>query len=435
MPTDHESIVSYSHSSQRMRYIIFFIPLCIIFFLGLFINQKIIWCLYLLLLAFLLISRQKLVFKPVSILNTLTIPLIWTIILSYSYSFYSNLQGLFYLSIPMIMIVIGYQISKYLSLKKILILILCVGTLLSITYISIVIFKAGFSAFLSPYEKARFVVGSGSPVSIFALVISLYSEKFGIKLFRTSIEKIIFIIINLVAVYLFASRTYWMVLLIFILIFNINVIIKHQVSLFLLLVAGIVILMIFPVKLTGEISTTKGLVFKIFKTFSEIKFSNYESYSDINVHYRGYEAYRAFMTYLDGNPINLILGNGLGKPVDLKASVYLAGSYRTIIPWIHNGYFFILVKEGALGLLALFLFFFQVFNFGFKNLGRMIDEKRFMSLMIIGSVFSIILTNYVICSMFTVEMAIILITIGAFIQILNQKSYTEIKIPLADNLL
>jgi|WetSurMetagenome_2_1015567.scaffolds.fasta_scaffold44862_3 hypothetical protein len=433
--TDPEPIVSYSHSGQRMKYIIFFILLCIIFFLGLFLNQKIIWCLYLLLLAFLLISRQKLVFKPVSILNTLTIPLIWTIILSYSYSFYSNIQGLFYLSIPMIMIVIGYQISKYLSLKKSIIFILCIGTLLSIIYISIVIFKVGFSAFLSPYEKARFVVGSGSPASILGLVISLYSEKYGIKVFRTSFEKIIFIIINLVAVYLFASRTYWIVLLIFIIIFNIKVIIRHQAFLFLLLVVGIVILIIFPVKLTGEITTTRSLLFKIFKTFSEIKFSNYKSYSDINVHYRGYEAYRAFMTYLSGNPINLIFGNGLGKPVDLKASVYLAGSYRTIIPWIHNGYFFILVKEGAMGLLALFLFFFQVFNFGFKNLGKIIDEKRFMSLMIIGSVFSMILTNYVICSMFTVEMAIILITIGAFIQMLSQKSNTEKKLPLADKLL
>ena len=88
-----------------------------------------------------------------------------------------------------------------------------------------------------------------------------------------------------------------------------------------------------------------------------------------------------------------------------------------------------------MGLLALFLFFFQVFNFGFKNLGKNIDEKRFMSLMIIGSVFSMILTNYVICSMFTVEMAIILITIGAFIQMLNQKSNTEKKLPLADKLL
>jgi len=320
------------------------------------------------------------------------------------------------------MITIGYQISKILTFRQILIYLVYTGTFLSLVYISIVLFKVGFIAFLAPYEEARFVVGSGSPASILSLIITGYSSQYGHRIFRNNIEKYVFILVNILAIYLFASRTYWVILLIFLFLFNMRSIKKHQVLIFTAFCALLLILILFPFRSTGDIVTTKSLVYKMIKTFSEIKFSDYKTYSDINIHYRGYEAYRAFMTYLDGNPINLLFGHVFGKTIDLEASVYLAGSYRRIIPWIHNGYFFILLKAGAFGLLGLFIFFLNIFRVGYRNLERGNTENRFMSLIIIGCVLSLILTNYVICSMFTIEMAIFMITIGIILQLLYVKN-------------
>lgn len=372
-------------------------------------------------------SRQKFVYKPFGPIFMLLIPLLWTICLSTGFALYNNIQGLFYLSVPIIMISIGYQLSRLLTFKQILICLVSTGTFLSIVYISIVVFTVGFRAFLSPYEEARFIVGSGSPACILSLVIAAYSKKHGFKIFRNNIERYVFILINLVAIYLFASRTYWVVMILFLILFNLQTILRNKGILLLFVFMGVLFLIIFPVRLSGDIVTTKSLFFKMIKTFNEIKLSDYKTYSDINIHYRGYEAYRAFMTYLEGNPVNLFFGHGLGQAVDLKASVYLAGLYRSVIPWIHNGYFFILVKEGALGLIGLLLFFANILIIGYRNLEKGNTEKRFMSLMILGCVFSLIITNYVICSMFTIEMAVILITIGILVQIFNTNGSGSVK--------
>lgn len=405
-----------------IKKLIFFFVFTVIYLLALYINQKIIWAIYFILLLFLIFSRHKIVYKPLFPLTILLIPLIWTALLSTGYEIYNNAQGLFYLSVPIIMITIGYQISKILTFRQILIYLVYTGTFLSLVYISIVLVKVGFVAFLAPYEEARFVVGSGSPASILSLIITGYSSQYGHRIFRNNVEKYVFIFVNILAIYLFASRTYWVILIIFLFLFNMKYIKKYQVMIFTAFCALILVLIIFPYRFTGDITTTKSLVYKMIKTFSEIKFSDYKTYSDINIHYRGYEAYRAFMTYLDGNLINLLFGHGFGKTIDLEESVYLAGSYRRIIPWIHNGYFFLLLKAGALGLIGLVIFFLNIFRIGYRNLEKDNTENRFMSLIIIGCVLSLILTNYVICSMFTIEMAIFMITIGIILQLFYVKN-------------
>jgi O-antigen ligase len=404
-----------------MKNFIVFFTLCLIYLLALFLNQKLIWSFYLVFLVFILVSRQKLVFKPLNVLIILSLPLLWTILLSYNYTFYNNIKGLFYLSLPVIMIIIGYQIPKLIKFNLILIYIVYIGTILSSIYIAIVIYKVGFHAFLSPYGEARFVVGSGSPASILSLIISGYSKRYGFKIFKDNIQRSIFILINITGIYLFASRTYWVVLIIFLLFFNLKTILKHPVLFFFILCFGLILVSFFHFTTSEEITSTKSFIVKLTKTFSELKFSNFQTYRDINIHYRGYESYRAFMTYLEGTPLDLLFGYGLGKTIDLKASVYLAGSYWTVVPWIHNGYFFLLVKEGLLGLLFLVVFLFKVFKIGFRNMEKSNTEKRFMSLLIISCTFSLALTNFVICSMFTIEMTIILITVGVLIQTLNAK--------------
>lgn len=401
--------------------------LCAIYLLALFLNQKIIWGFYFGLFVIILISRQKLIYRPSIFIIILLLPILWTFLLSYKYSFYSNVQGLFYLSIPIIMISIGYQILKLLSLKQVMIYIVYLGTISSLIYISIILYKVGFIAVVSPYEEARLVVGSGSPASILSLVISAFSEKYGYKIFRDKLQKTLFIVINIIAIYLFASRTYWVILIIFLFIFNIKLISKHKVLSFFFFGIGLYLALNYSARSNAEAFSTKSLATKMLKSLSEIRFSNYSKYSDINIHFRGYEAYRAYKTYTEGTFVNILFGHGLGKQVDLKASVYLAGSYRRVIPYIHNGYFFVLLKEGIFGLIGLLLFLYYLLKTGIKELDQNNTQKRFICLLIIGSTITMALTNYVICSMFSIEMTIILITIGVLIQALkSEKSKKEL---------
>jgi hypothetical protein len=392
------------------------------FVLYFFISTKILWVLYLMFLAVLILSRMKFVIKPIIIVSILSLPILWGLVMSYNESLYNTVQGFFYLSIPLLLIIIGFQLSKILSIKHYFSIILMVGNIISIMFIMVAIYKIGFSAFLSPYTKARFVLGSGSPACVLSLIISLYSDKFDFNLFKNNTRRILSIIVSLAAIYLFASRTYWVMLIIFIIIFSFKTIRNDKLIALIFLSFAAVLIFLNLIYTDNGLSFSNSLIYKLTHSFKEIELSNFKTLREINQNFRGYEAYRSWETYIDGNPCELVFGLGLGKLVHLNMQMLLDGKLWTDIPIVHNGFFYILVKTGAFGIAFILLFFFFFVLIGFKRCRSKNYEQQFIGLFILACGASLFMTNFVICGLYNFEISILLITSGFIIS----KHYIQI---------
>jgi len=391
--------------------------------LYLFVSNKIIWILYLLFLALIIFARMKLTLNPPAILVLLFLPLLWGLIMSYNTDSYHFFQGFFYLSIPLILIIVGFQLSYIFTVDKYFYSIVIIGNLIALLFIVITIIKAGFSSFLSPYTEARFVVASGSPACILSLVIAAYSEQFNLKIFKTSWGRYLTIILSLTAIYLFAGRTYWVMLFVYVAIFSIKTMRKDKLIFYGFLFIGVILLLSLIINSKTGLTFQNSLLYKLLNSFTEIKVSNFSDYGDINIYYRGYEAYRSWITFTEGNLVEKLFGGGYGQMVNLGTEVWLDGRYWSAVPIVHNGFFFILVKEGALGLILILLFFWNLFRKGVKSFNSPNPQGQFMSVFLLSSAASMFLTNFVVRGLFSHEMAVVTITIGFLVSCLTSSKH------------
>jgi hypothetical protein len=381
----------------------------------LFVANEIIWSLYVLFLALIAMVRKKLTLQPSSLTLLLSVPLVWGLIMSFDKDLLNTAKGFFYLSIPLIMILIGLQMSKIYDEKQFFSFVRTAGNVIALLFIFFTIMRAGFIAFISPYTEARFVVGSGSPACVLSLILGIYSDKFGLSLYKNATSRWFSILINLIAIYLFASRTYWVMLFLFIIIFSLKTMRKDKLLFFILIFASCLILLTVWINSKNNLSFNNSILFKLVHSFNEIKLSDLKTRNEINIYYRGYESYRSWQTFKSGNLPELLFGGGFGQMVDLKTEVLLAGEYWKSVPWVHNGFFFVLVKLGAFGLISILLFFIYLADQGIRGFGSKDRLRQFQSILILCCAASVFMTNFVDCGLYNFEMSLILITLGFLI--------------------
>lgn len=95
---------------------------------------------------------------------------------------------------------------------------------------------------------------------------------------------------------------------------------------------------------------------KIQNSLNEIAFESGENTISMYANWRGFEAYRAFLTWQDSPLPQKIFGSGWGAEIELGRAVYYGSGEVDSLPFAHNGYFTLLVKSGLFGI-GLFLFF------------------------------------------------------------------------------
>jgi len=389
--------------------------LIVLLILYLFVENEYIWALYIFFLTLIVFLRRSIVFSPSVILLVLLLPLIWGLIMSLDNDFRNTAKGFFYLSVPLVMVMIGIQMERLFDLRQFFVFIRNAGNVISLIFITLTIARTGWDAFVSPYTEARFIVGSGSPACVMSLILGIYSNKFGMQLYNNRFERWLFIFLNLVAIYLFASRIYWVMLVLFVILFSIKTMKKDN----LLITLGIIVLIFFIITIwvnaQSGLSFSNSLLYKLINSINEIKIREIKDYAEITTYFRGYEAFRSWETYSQGNLLELIFGGGFGQLVDLKVEVLLAGNYWRYVPWVHNGFFFILVKQGAGGLFFIALFFLYLIQTGVNGFLSAKKEVQLKGVMILSATFSLFMINFVSCGLFNFEISLLMITIGFMI--------------------
>jgi hypothetical protein len=140
--------------------------------------------------------------------------------------------------------------------------------------------------------------------------------------------------------------------------------------------------------------------------------------------YRGYETMKAIEQYQKGNLGQLVFGQGFGTLVDIEG--YYVMENTTLIPIFHNGYAYILLKTGILGLLCFAFVYINIFSYCRKILRSVKQITRnsasFFPLFVIAGLSSLYVINIVVSAIFNSVYILPMITTGFFLQYMKNNT-------------
>lgn len=143
-----------------------------------------------------------------------------------------------------------------------------------------------------------------------------------------------------------------------------------------------------------------GLADKVMNSFQEMKIKEYHTLPAINEHWRGFETSRALITYSRGTLPEYFVGQGLGTPIDLGLYMPLGRSLIRFAPTVHNGYMYLLVKTGIIGVLLYLFLLYRMIATG-TLLGRSESrDAKYCGRLLVGIAMSFVSSSLVITGMF-----------------------------------
>jgi O-antigen ligase len=248
-----------------------------------------------------------------------------------------------------------------------------------------------------------------------ALILGFFSRRFKMdNLFPKFIPKYFGLAILLLSLILSFSRTSIVILFIMTIsawgiMGKINK--KAMLIIFVIMAAFLIIVVTTP---KDDVKTFRG---KFARIFRELSLQNFSKINEVTWNWRGYETLRALDTFSSGNVFQVIAGHGFGSLVDLKMTMNLAGVDFKSIPILHNGYAYLLVKTGLIGLFS-YLFFYYFLLRKTKILARSeIDQNKGLAKILLGSSLSLITTMFVVGGMAEVHNSELVLTIGYIISV------------------
>ncbi len=355
-------------------------------------------------------DQQVTAIKMARLFLFLMLPVVLGLLVGFENDTYLIFKDFYYFTIPLLFITAGIVMACRLTIDQFLKTLIYAGVITSIVVTCISISYIGFGALTDPYS-AHYAMGIvGTPGPPVALACLLLTRKFNIRLFRPLWFNV-FTAINVMGIYMFASRTYLIITLCFLLLLIADRVKRLWIPpVILLLVIAFTLIPFDALKVNSD-GTFMG---KILGSFSEVSIGQYTSEQDINMQYRGYESFMALKGYTEGDTKNWIFG-GLGKLIDLKTFVRLGEDTDfQFIPVLHNGWLYILVKTGIIGIIVYAAVFLSLIIINWRKYADSSSPPiiRLFSALAVGCIISLLLTNYIVTAFFNVEMSILMITLG-----------------------
>ena len=387
-----------------IKRIVFVLLLCILI---LFFFKDLFWLKYTIniLIIFIGFPYGKIDSYFLKKLLWMTVPILLGIVGFYKLSFVDVIRDIYYYLIPVIFTTIGYIYSRLFSLKDIISSFIFFGFIFSLVYIMMVLQKFGFDI-VNNFLLIRDEINPGNSLTIISLFILIFKGKFGLIEQYSNLTKLVLIIINIIAFILFGSRTYLIALLIFLffILFN-KISFRKTLVITSLIVFGVLLFISFnsfEQRKDGEAITFTS---KLISSFVEVGNDEFLTERDITTKYRAYEAIMAFKTFNNGSIFEHIFGRGFGALVDLELYVQLGEGEFRFIPVLHNGFLYLLVKTGIMGLFCYFMLFYYIYidtgNISNTFLGD--NKLLFLNRLVKSSIILLFVSNFVVSSFVNVE--------------------------------
>lgn len=314
---------------------------------------------------------------------------------------------------PLIAITVGYLTFKSINdASSFLKTIIVVAVITAIIHL---IGVFGFSNLMkgSIHEAREF--GLDNFIEIYALYLLILSPKYDIQTFDKPFHKKIIIIILVVSIIFYFSRT--MLGMIIILGFSFYGFAKLTSKS--IKVIGVLLLMLFlfygylgTIKLERNSKGIEALMYKIKIAPSEVFNAkvNKDDHKKLWDHWRAYEAKRA-ISLMQDNPSSFIIGTGYGSLVNLKFKAPLGENGMRYISVLHNGYIFILYKTGILGMFFYLLFLINLYLRIYHNYTH--TQINFFKILISTIGIYFLFTSIIITGIYIPKDAILFILGGA----------------------
>ena len=314
---------------------------------------------------------------------------------------YDVAKDLWYLGNPALTLLFGYLLTKRMDgLLSVMRAFVVAAIIVAVVHI--------FKFILNPSYldesliDIRAQVSSGYLITALGIGIIVGNLRFGLDLLQTRLASWLGIILCLLSITLSFSRTLWLCLMTLVLV---SLIMNFPRAALRIVIAATVFIIVGLAATGGyRMATETGpdltFVDKIMYSMRELQVSDYEDRTDINRNWRGYESYRALQTYASGSSADYLFGKGLGTSIDLGITMTLADEVFDRIPILHNGYLYLLVKTGAIGLISYLLYLLVTFIIGMQLFRLPEAEARFCGFLLVVLTIIMLETTLVIAGMF-----------------------------------
>jgi len=195
----------------------------------------------------------------------------------------------------------------------------------------------------------------------------------------------------------------------------------------LLVVLGLLMWLLPQVVDTESWQARSSFLGKLARSAQELVPTERMSLAEINDNWRGYETARAVATWRQGQPWQWLFGQGFGAQVDLGLFQNLSRNPRDavrFIPIFHNGYVFVLVKTGLVGLILYLGMIISLYRSGRRLAGAEQDSRqRRLGRLLQTCAVVLLVTTWVIAGAFNkFDLAAFMLMIGAMLAALDERA-------------
>lgn len=310
---------------------------------------------------------------------------------------------------PIALIYLGHWLAgRGIGVKELMKPIMFLGILLALIHLSkFALNPELIGADLIMVSSESYVSGD---LVVLALVLGLFQKRLGLgNLFPRFLPRYVSLIFLFLSFVLSYSRTE---LVVFIALSFALLGYLHRVNPRFILIVATLSTTFFIITTMGVDDRSTTFVSKLLRSLAEVKVSDYQDIEDISYNWRGFETYRVIVTYMSGSELQKIVGQGFGSLVSLGFTMNLAGSDYDYIAVVHNGYGYVLLKTGLIGILLYLMFYLKIVRIAVRHSNSNNPLKKYLALLLLGIVLCLIITMYVVGGLAEVHSAEFALLIG-----------------------
>ncbi|TXT32059.1 MAG: O-Antigen ligase [Rhodocyclaceae bacterium] len=301
---------------------------------------------------------------------------------------YDVFKDVWYVGKPMLCMTVGFVLMWNLrDLRRLLRIFVVVGAVVSVFHIIRFIQNPDLLSLSA--NDMRNAAGRGYIIAVIGIGAWLAAWKLNFRLFPFGrLIDTILLLLCLASIGLSMSRVMFLsfLLLVGAVLGIVNFTDRKKVTkIVVAVVIGFIVLMLIPKpQYVGQNAT---FLEKMLFSLQEMEVRDYNSIADINTRWRGYETARAYLTYSNGAYWQYLTGRGFGTSVDLGLFMPMGDEPIRFAPILHNGYMYLLVKTGLMGILIYLFFLASVIRTGnecIRQEGGGSHESRYTGRLIVG---------------------------------------------------